>query len=67
MSLRLSWPDYLVERDENRCIQCEVCAKQCANEVHVLDADLGKMTADESKSIAIGASLFARRAHLKYA
>lgn len=51
MSLQLSWPDYLVERDENRCIQCEVCAKQCANEVHKLDSDTGLMVADESKCV----------------
>jgi ferredoxin len=51
MSLQLGWPDYLVDRDENRCIQCEVCAKQCANEVHKLDPDTGKMVADESKCV----------------
>ena len=51
MSLQLGWPDYLVERDENRCIKCEVCAKQCANEVHRLDTDLDKMIADESKCV----------------
>lgn len=51
MSLQLLWPDYLVERDENRCIQCEVCAKQCANEVHKLDPDTGKMVADEMKCV----------------
>jgi len=51
MSLQLGWPDYLVERDENRCIQCEVCAKQCANEVHKLDPDTGKMVSDEMKCV----------------
>ena len=51
MSLQLGWPDYLVERDENRCIQCEVCAKQCANEVHRLDPDTGKMVADDAKCV----------------
>lgn len=51
MSLQLGWPDYLVERDENRCIKCEVCAKQCANEVHKLDIDLDRMIADESKCV----------------
>ena len=51
MSLQLGWPDYLVERDENKCIQCEVCAKQCANEVHRLDPDTGKMVADDAKCV----------------
>ena len=51
MSLQLGWPDYIVERDEDKCIQCEVCAKQCANEVHKLDPDTGLMVADESKCV----------------
>jgi len=51
MSLQLGWPDYMVIRDENRCIKCEVCSKQCANEVHLLDNDLDKMMADESKCV----------------
>lgn len=51
MSLQLGWPDYMVIRDEDRCIQCEVCAKQCANEVHRLDTDCNKMMADESKCV----------------
>ena len=51
MSLNLVWPDFLVERDENRCIQCEVCAKQCANEVHRLDKDTGLMVSDETKCV----------------
>ncbi len=51
MSLQLGWPDYMVIRDENRCIKCEVCAKQCANEVHALDNDFDRMSADESKCV----------------
>ncbi len=35
--------DFVVDRDESRCIQCEVCARQCANEVHELDADIMEM------------------------
>ena len=31
--------DFLVERDLERCIACGVCARQCANEVHLLGAD----------------------------
>jgi len=32
-------PDFLVERDADRCIQCQVCVRQCANDVHEYDAD----------------------------
>ena len=32
-------PDFLVERDREKCIQCQVCVRQCANDVHEYDAD----------------------------
>ena len=32
-------PDFVVERDPERCIQCQVCVRQCANDVHEYDAD----------------------------
>ena len=32
-------PDFIVERDPERCIQCQVCVRQCANDVHEYDAD----------------------------
>jgi glutamate synthase domain-containing protein 2 len=32
-------PDFIVERNMNRCIQCQVCVRQCANDVHEYDAD----------------------------
>ena len=41
-------PEYEVIRDENRCIACRVCERQCANLVHSYDADTGKMKADGS-------------------
>ena len=41
-------PEYEVIRDENRCIACCVCERQCANLVHSYDADTGKMKADGS-------------------
>ena len=41
-------PEYEVIRDENRCIACRVCERQCANLVHSYDADTGKMKADSS-------------------
>jgi glutamate synthase domain-containing protein 2 len=32
-------PEFLIERDMDRCISCGACARQCANEGHVLDDD----------------------------
>ena len=30
---------FIIERDESRCIQCEVCIRQCSFETHYFDAD----------------------------
>jgi glutamate synthase domain-containing protein 2 len=32
-------PEYLVERDQNRCIRCKVCVNQCTYETHSYDAE----------------------------
>lgn len=44
-------PKYMVERDPNRCIKCEACARQCSNEVHWHDADLDKMRVHEERCV----------------
>lgn len=44
-------PEFLVLRDENRCIQCEVCVRQCANDVHYLDTKDGKVKSDDAKCV----------------
>ncbi len=32
-------PEYLVERDQDRCIRCKVCVNQCTYETHYYDAE----------------------------
>ena len=44
-------PEFEVIRNQNRCIACRVCERQCANEVHFFDADGRVMLADESKCV----------------
>jgi glutamate synthase domain-containing protein 2 len=46
--MRNIMPDFEVMRDKERCINCRVCERQCANEVHSYDADSDSMKADES-------------------
>lgn len=43
--------EFRVIRDTDRCIACRACERQCANEVHYYDADLGKMMVDETKCV----------------
>lgn len=51
MAINYIVPEYAVVRDPNRCIACRVCERQCANEVHTYDADLGCMRSDETKCV----------------
>jgi glutamate synthase domain-containing protein 2 len=44
-------PRYKVLRDADLCIQCGVCERSCANEVHKVDEDLGRVTADHAKCV----------------
>src|SRR4030042_1470377 len=32
-------PKFLIERDQTRCIQCQVCCNQCSFDVHYYDAE----------------------------
>lgn len=32
-------PEYIVERDENKCIRCKVCVNQCTYETHSYDEE----------------------------
>ncbi|MFW6457610.1 MAG: glutamate synthase-related protein [Planctomycetota bacterium] len=44
-------PDFVIERDSDRCIECEVCARQCSNEVHEYDEDNDQMQSDNSECV----------------
>ncbi len=48
MSISYFYPEFEVIRNENRCIACRVCERQCANEVHSFDPAFGLMKSDES-------------------
>jgi glutamate synthase domain-containing protein 2 len=37
MPLSLLTTEFIIERNEDRCIACQVCVRQCANDVHVFD------------------------------
>ncbi len=48
---QMGTPVFKVDRDPDRCIQCGVCVKQCANEVHHMDSD-GWMWTEDEKCVA---------------
>ncbi len=45
------YPEFEVVRNDDRCIRCRVCERQCANEVHIYDAARECMISDESKCV----------------
>ncbi|MCH5272373.1 MAG: alpha-hydroxy-acid oxidizing protein [Lachnospiraceae bacterium] len=51
MSIEYIYPEFEVVRNDNRCIACRVCERQCSNEVHTFDPERGIMISDESKCV----------------
>ncbi len=51
MPVNYIFPDFEIERNVNRCVNCRICEKECANEVHRFDEKLRVMLSDESKCV----------------
>ena len=51
MAIEYLYPEFEVVRRADRCIACRVCERQCANEVHAFDPELGAMVSDEAKCV----------------
>ena len=51
MSLSYQTPEFIVERNRERCIDCQVCVRQCANKVHSFDEEEQKVVSDDSKCV----------------
>ncbi len=43
--------DFVIDRDDFRCIRCEVCVRQCANDVHWYDDEDDRCYVDEEKCV----------------
>jgi len=50
--INYSTPEFLIERDRNRCIDCKVCVRQCANEAHSFDEEEQKVVSHDEKCVA---------------
>jgi glutamate synthase domain-containing protein 2 len=51
MGVDFIFPEFEVVRNENRCVACRVCERQCANEVHRYSEERGMMVSDETKCV----------------
>lgn len=52
MKQSLLAPEFIIVRDPDKCIQCEVCVGQCAFEAHKYDPVDDKVVSDDSKCVA---------------
>ena len=46
-----NYHDFIIERDSEKCIKCQVCVRQCSYEAQLYDAADDVVTADESKCV----------------
>ena len=51
MGIDYIYPQFEVIRREERCTNCHICERQCANGVHRFDAERRIMVSDESKCV----------------
>ena len=51
MGINYIYPEFEVVRNENRCIKCRVCERQCSNEVHSFNEKGNIMISDEAKCV----------------
>ncbi|WP_058485612.1 glutamate synthase-related protein [Defluviitalea phaphyphila] len=51
MGINYLYPEYEVVRNMDRCINCRVCERQCANEVHSFDEERNIMCSDDTKCV----------------
>ena len=51
MGVDYIYPEFEVVRNDDRCIACRVCERQCANEVHWYSGERARMMSDEAKCV----------------
>jgi glutamate synthase domain-containing protein 2 len=44
-------PDFLIERDDEKCIRCQVCVRMCSYDVHTYDFERDVIISDSSKCV----------------
>ncbi|MDR2360547.1 MAG: alpha-hydroxy-acid oxidizing protein [Oscillospiraceae bacterium] len=44
-------PEHEIVRDNDKCIRCQVCERQCANKVHSYDESIDKMLANDENCV----------------
>ena len=51
MALKLTESEFGIERDPDKCISCQVCVRQCSNDVHEFDSDDDSVASDSQNCV----------------
>ena len=51
MALKLTESEFGIERDGEKCISCQVCVRQCSNDVHDFDSDDDTIVSDNQNCV----------------
>lgn len=51
MAKRPTPVEFIVERDEEKCITCQTCVRMCSNDVHTYDMETDKVLSDSEKCV----------------
>ncbi|MBC7333376.1 MAG: alpha-hydroxy-acid oxidizing protein [Actinobacteria bacterium] len=51
MALRLTQSEFEILRDNDKCISCQVCVRQCANDVHSYDEEEDTVYSEDSSCV----------------
>jgi ferredoxin len=43
--------DFIVDRDKDKCISCQVCCRMCSNDAHTYDRELDQINTDSHKCV----------------
>jgi glutamate synthase domain-containing protein 2 len=51
MAKRPTPTEFIIERDEEKCIACQACVRMCSNDVHVYDPQTDTVSSDSAKCV----------------
>ncbi len=51
MTKKTAISEFIVERDKEKCITCQVCCRMCANDVHIHDIETDEIISDSNKCV----------------
>ena len=51
MTLSFILPEFTIERNNDKCIACQVCVRQCANDAHIYEEEEDRVETESSRCV----------------